>query len=96
MVCKICPTRKYCWDKGDCENCDFGKVFENLNAKNKRLKAKKQFLEKENERIVALASNSAGLVREIFSAVSDAWHETYYEEEFEERLATLEKKYIPQ
>lgn len=51
MVCKLCPTRKHCWDKGNCEDCDFGKAFENLNAKNKRLKAKNEALEAENKKL---------------------------------------------
>ena len=51
MVCKLCPTRKYCWDKGSCENCDYGKALENLNKKNKRLKAKNEALEAENKEL---------------------------------------------
>lgn len=51
MVCKRCPTRKHCWDKGNCEDCDFGKAFEGLGAKNKRLKAKNEALEKENKEL---------------------------------------------
>ena len=42
MTCKLCPARKHCWDKGACENCDFGKAYENLNKKVKRLEAKNQ------------------------------------------------------
>lgn len=38
MVCKICPARRHCFDKGYCENCEFGKAFEGLKAKNERLK----------------------------------------------------------
>ena len=51
MVCKLCPIRKHCWDKGSCEDCDFGKAFESLNAKNKRLKAKNETLEVENKEL---------------------------------------------
>ncbi len=51
MVCKLCPTRKHCWDKGSCESCDFGKAFEGLNAKNKILKAKNEKLQSENEEL---------------------------------------------
>ncbi len=47
MVCKLCPTRKHCWDKGSCENCDFGKAFINLDKKIKQLKAKNEKLERE-------------------------------------------------
>ena len=51
MVCKLCPARKHCWDKGTCENCDFSKAFERLNAKNKRLKDKNEDLILENEKL---------------------------------------------
>jgi len=51
MVCKLCPTRKYCWDKGNCEGCAYAKAFENLNAKNKRLNAKNNALEAENKEL---------------------------------------------
>lgn len=51
MVCKLCPTRRHCWDKGNCENCEWGKALEGLAAKNKRLKAKNEALEKENKRL---------------------------------------------
>lgn len=53
MVCKLCPTRKFCWDKGNCESCDFGKALEGLATKNKRLKAKYEALTKENEELKA-------------------------------------------
>ena len=51
MTCKLCPTRKHCWDKGDCENCEFGKAFEKLNKKIKRLEAKNEKLKIENEEL---------------------------------------------
>ncbi len=51
MVCKLCPTRKHCWDKGNCQECDYGKAFEKLNRKIKRLKAKNEALKKENEEL---------------------------------------------
>lgn len=51
MVCKLCPTRKYCWDKGNCEDCDFGKAFEGLNKKAKKLKAKNEQLQSENKEL---------------------------------------------
>ena len=51
MVCKLCPTRKHCWDKGNCESCDFGKAFISLDAKNKKLKAKNEALEVENKEL---------------------------------------------
>ena len=47
MVCKLCPMRRHCFDKGTCETCDFAKALENLNAKNKRLKSKNEALETE-------------------------------------------------
>ena len=45
MTCKLCPTRKHCWDKGSCEDCEFGKAFINLDKKIKRLKEKNKKLE---------------------------------------------------
>lgn len=51
MVCKLCPTRKHCWDKGRCETCGFGKALENLSTKNKKLKKKNEALEIENRRL---------------------------------------------
>ena len=51
MVCKLCPTRNHCWDRGSCELCDFGKAFEGLNKKNKRLKKKNEALKIENEKL---------------------------------------------
>lgn len=51
MVCRLCPTRNHCWDKGNCENCCYAKVFENLSAKNKRLKEKNKALEAENKEL---------------------------------------------
>ena len=40
MICKLCPTRKHCWDKGSCESCDFGKAYYALERKINRLKKK--------------------------------------------------------
>ena len=51
MVCKICPTRKHCWDKGSCETCEFGKALEKLSTKNKKLTEKNKALEVENRRL---------------------------------------------
>ena len=51
MVCKLCPERKRCWDKGNCESCEFGKAYNGLFEKNKRLKAKNEKLEKENKEL---------------------------------------------
>lgn len=51
MTCKLCPTKKHCWDKGNCEDCDFGKAFNKLAAKNKRLKAKNEALQAENQEL---------------------------------------------
>jgi prefoldin subunit 5 len=51
MVCKLCPARRHCFDKGICENCGFGKAFEGLNKKAKNLKAKNEKLSAENEEL---------------------------------------------
>lgn len=46
MVCKVCPARRHCWDKGNCQNCAFGKAYISLSDKNKRLKER---IEAENK-----------------------------------------------
>lgn len=51
MVCKICPARRHCWDKGTCENCEFGKALEGLKKKNENLKEKNIALKGENEKL---------------------------------------------
>ena len=49
MTCKLCPAKKHCWDKGNCEECDFSKAFEGLDKKIKQLKAKNKDLQAQNE-----------------------------------------------
>lgn len=49
MVCKLCPLRRHCFDKGSCETCDLGKAFEGYSKKIKKLKAKNEALEEENK-----------------------------------------------
>lgn len=49
MKSRICPLRRNCWDKGDCENCDLGVAFEKYHKKVKRLKADNEKLKAENE-----------------------------------------------
>lgn len=51
MTCKLCPTRKYCWDKGNCEGCEYGKALEGFNKKVKRLKAENEKLSAENKEL---------------------------------------------
>ena len=51
MVCKHCPARKHCFDKGICEKCEFGKAFESLYEKNRKLKEKNKMLSEENEKL---------------------------------------------
>ena len=51
MVCKICPVKKTCFDKGLCEICDFGKAFTSLSNKTKRLTAKNVALQEENREL---------------------------------------------
>lgn len=51
MVCKVCPARRHCWDKGNCQNCEFGKAYISLSDKNKRLKERNKALEAENKEI---------------------------------------------
>lgn len=51
MKSRHCPCRNNCHDAGSCETCDFGKAFENMNKKIKRLKDKNKALEEENCRL---------------------------------------------
>ena len=51
MTCKLCPARRHCWDKGNCEECEFGKAFEGLNKKIQRLKAKNEVMQSENKEL---------------------------------------------
>jgi predicted RNase H-like nuclease (RuvC/YqgF family) len=51
MKSRTCPYKKHCHSSGDCENCDFGKAFENLSKKIKRLKDKNKALQAENEEL---------------------------------------------
>lgn len=50
-VCKLCPYKNHCWGKGECETCDFGKAFEGLDKKIKKLKSKNEALQIQNEKI---------------------------------------------
>lgn len=38
MKCKTCPTRKNCWDYGDCDGCAYGVYITKLCKKIDRLK----------------------------------------------------------
>lgn len=51
MKSKICPYRRHCRDSGTCETCDFGKAFANFSEKIKRLKAKNEVLQEENQQL---------------------------------------------
>lgn len=51
MTCKVCPVKRHCCDKGNCEGCDLGKAFEGLNKKIERLKAKNEALQSENKEL---------------------------------------------
>lgn len=48
MKSRHCPVRGRCLSKGLCEKCEFGKAFEGLHGKTKRLKDKNKALEEEN------------------------------------------------
>ena len=52
-VCKLCPARSHCWDKGECQDCDFGKAYSKLERKIKRLEKKVASLREENEKLRA-------------------------------------------
>ena len=69
-VCKLCPARKHCWDKGNCQECDFGKGYFRLGKKIKRLEAKvKEFQVKEDKkeanRVTALAASAIFQIEEM-------------------------------
>ncbi len=49
MVCRSCPARRHCWDKGNCQECDFGKGYFKFERKIKRLEKKVKELRFENE-----------------------------------------------
>lgn len=49
MVCRICPVKRTCFDKGLCDVCDFGKAFDGLVKRIDRLKAKNVSLQEENQ-----------------------------------------------
>lgn len=51
MKSRVCPYRRHCRDSGTCETCDFGKAFESLFNKIKRLKSKNKSLEEENQKL---------------------------------------------
>lgn len=51
MKSKICPYRKHCHDVGICEDCDYGKTFEKLNKKIKKLETKNGALRAENKEL---------------------------------------------
>lgn len=48
MKSRTCPYRRHCHNAGDCETCDFGKAFEKLSGKIRRLKEKNRRLTEEN------------------------------------------------
>ena len=51
MTCKLCPVRKNCWDRGNCEGCAFAKAFKSLDKKNKKLKTQNEALQIENQEL---------------------------------------------
>lgn len=67
MTCRLCPTRKYCWDKGNCEGCEYGKAFEGYNKKLKYLKTENETLKAENEKLKQqLAENENGYAQTLY------------------------------
>ena len=50
MKCKTCPTRKHCWDYGDCDSCDYGVYITKLCRKIERLKKENARLKEKTER----------------------------------------------
>ena len=50
-TCKLCPVKKHCWDRKNCEGCHFAKALEGFDKKIKKLKAKNEALQIENEEL---------------------------------------------
>jgi hypothetical protein len=38
MKCKTCPSRKHCWDYGDCDSCELGKYIIKQHKRIEKLK----------------------------------------------------------
>ena len=51
MKNRKCPTRKRCWDYGDCDNCDLGNHILKLHKKIDRLKKEKEKLKSDNKEL---------------------------------------------
>lgn len=47
MKCRTCPTRKHCWDYGDCDSCDYGVYITKLCKKIERLKKENESLKEQ-------------------------------------------------
>lgn len=49
MKSRLCPYRNNCHDAGDCETCDFERVYARLNRKIKKLQADNALLREKNK-----------------------------------------------
>ena len=50
-MCKLCPARRHCWDKGNCQACEFGEAYFKFEKKIERLEKKVKELRTESEEI---------------------------------------------
>ena len=87
MVCKLCPSRRHCWDKGSCESCEIGKAFNGLDAKIKKLQKKNEILSKNADTAFQDGLNEAQdlykeqikseVARKIFAEIEDLLREWF-------------------
>ena len=68
MVCKSCPARRHCWDKGNCQACEFGEGYFKLEKKIKRLEKKVKELQAENEE---MKKNERWLGAKLYFVIED-------------------------
>lgn len=80
MKSRICPYRNFCHDAGACETCDYGRAFEKMNKKIKRLETENKALRSENK---ALISKTNGLRTNV--AIIDEIHIDKSQKKYPER-----------
>lgn len=96
MKSKLCPYKKHCHSAGDCETCDYEKVYKRCKRKIARQQAEIERLTNENAILSINADNAfqEGLNenRQLFKNEVEAEIKSEARKEFAERLK--EKMYI--